>query len=98
MEATISASPADIARFVTDVAGNRVTRIRLVQPRAELEPLIGYVAHALPLRADLSGDPTFAASLRLDPDLSHDSPNLRPDWTACSSTRRRSAWAAPMPL
>ncbi|MGH3878566.1 MAG: MupA/Atu3671 family FMN-dependent luciferase-like monooxygenase [Actinophytocola sp.] len=28
--------------------------------RAELEPLIGYVAHALPLRADLSGDPTFA--------------------------------------
>ncbi|HEU4405631.1 MAG TPA: MupA/Atu3671 family FMN-dependent luciferase-like monooxygenase [Polyangiaceae bacterium] len=27
--------------------------------RGELEPLIGYVAHALPLRADLSGDPDF---------------------------------------
>jgi natural product biosynthesis luciferase-like monooxygenase protein/amino acid adenylation domain-containing protein/non-ribosomal peptide synthase protein (TIGR01720 family) len=27
--------------------------------RAELEPLIGYVAHAVPLRTDLSGDPTF---------------------------------------
>ncbi|HEV2784623.1 MAG TPA: MupA/Atu3671 family FMN-dependent luciferase-like monooxygenase [Actinophytocola sp.] len=28
--------------------------------RAELEPLIGYVAHALPLRTDLDGDPSFA--------------------------------------
>jgi natural product biosynthesis luciferase-like monooxygenase protein/amino acid adenylation domain-containing protein/non-ribosomal peptide synthase protein (TIGR01720 family) len=27
--------------------------------RPELEPLIGYVAHAVPLRTDLSGDPTF---------------------------------------
>ena len=27
--------------------------------RGELEPLIGYVAHAVPLRTDLSGDPTF---------------------------------------
>ncbi|QRN93140.1 amino acid adenylation domain-containing protein [Archangium violaceum] len=27
--------------------------------RVELEPLIGYVAHAVPLRTDLSGDPTF---------------------------------------
>jgi natural product biosynthesis luciferase-like monooxygenase protein/amino acid adenylation domain-containing protein/non-ribosomal peptide synthase protein (TIGR01720 family) len=27
--------------------------------RAELEPLIGYVAHAVPLRAKLDGDPTF---------------------------------------
>ncbi|WP_309890874.1 non-ribosomal peptide synthetase/type I polyketide synthase [Archangium sp.] len=27
--------------------------------RGELEPLIGYVAHAIPLRTDLSGDPTF---------------------------------------
>jgi natural product biosynthesis luciferase-like monooxygenase protein len=27
--------------------------------RPELEPLIGYVAHALPLRADLRGDPRF---------------------------------------
>ncbi|HYO58195.1 non-ribosomal peptide synthetase/type I polyketide synthase, partial [Archangium sp.] len=31
--------------------GNRI--------RGELEPLIGYVAHAIPLRTDLSGDPTF---------------------------------------
>ncbi|HEX6075088.1 MAG TPA: MupA/Atu3671 family FMN-dependent luciferase-like monooxygenase [Micromonosporaceae bacterium] len=28
--------------------------------RAELEPLIGYVAHALPLRTDLAGDPSFS--------------------------------------
>jgi natural product biosynthesis luciferase-like monooxygenase protein/amino acid adenylation domain-containing protein/non-ribosomal peptide synthase protein (TIGR01720 family) len=27
--------------------------------RGELEPLVGYVAHAVPLRTDLSGDPTF---------------------------------------
>src|SRR5262249_55915816 len=27
--------------------------------RGELEPLIGYVAHAVPLRTDLAGDPTF---------------------------------------
>ncbi|MCU0682505.1 MAG: amino acid adenylation domain-containing protein [Polyangiaceae bacterium] len=27
--------------------------------RGELEPLIGYVAHALPLRTDLAGDPDF---------------------------------------
>ncbi|WNG29291.1 amino acid adenylation domain-containing protein [Cystobacter fuscus] len=27
--------------------------------RGELEPLIGYVAHAVPLRTDLSGDPSF---------------------------------------
>ncbi len=27
--------------------------------RGELEPLIGYVAHAIPLRTDLSGDPDF---------------------------------------
>ncbi|QSQ25804.1 amino acid adenylation domain-containing protein [Pyxidicoccus parkwayensis] len=27
--------------------------------RPELEPVIGYVAHAVPLRTDLSGDPTF---------------------------------------
>ncbi|HEY8207242.1 MAG TPA: MupA/Atu3671 family FMN-dependent luciferase-like monooxygenase [Myxococcaceae bacterium] len=27
--------------------------------RPELEPLIGYVAHAVPLRLDLSGDPSF---------------------------------------
>ena len=32
--------------------------------RPELEPLIGYVAHALPLRADLSGDPPFASLVR----------------------------------
>ncbi len=31
--------------------------------RGELEPLIGYVAHALPLRTDLSGDPTFQGLL-----------------------------------
>jgi natural product biosynthesis luciferase-like monooxygenase protein/amino acid adenylation domain-containing protein/non-ribosomal peptide synthase protein (TIGR01720 family) len=27
--------------------------------RGELEPLVGYVAHSVPLRTDLSGDPTF---------------------------------------
>ncbi|HEX8441989.1 non-ribosomal peptide synthetase/type I polyketide synthase, partial [Archangium sp.] len=27
--------------------------------RGELEPLVGYVAHAVPLRTDLFGDPTF---------------------------------------
>ncbi|MGE5830647.1 MAG: MupA/Atu3671 family FMN-dependent luciferase-like monooxygenase, partial [Micromonosporaceae bacterium] len=32
--------------------------------RPELEPLIGYVAHALPLRADLRGDPTFVSLVR----------------------------------
>jgi natural product biosynthesis luciferase-like monooxygenase protein len=29
--------------------------------RPELEPLVGYVAHTLPLRADLRGDPRFVA-------------------------------------
>lgn len=32
--------------------------------RPELEPLVGYVAHLLPLRADLSGDPQFVALVR----------------------------------
>jgi natural product biosynthesis luciferase-like monooxygenase protein len=32
--------------------------------RPELEPLIGYVAHALPLRADLRGDPRFGTLVR----------------------------------
>ena len=32
--------------------------------RPELEPLIGYVAHVLPLRADLRGDPRFEALVR----------------------------------
>ncbi|HWM88866.1 MAG TPA: MupA/Atu3671 family FMN-dependent luciferase-like monooxygenase, partial [Kofleriaceae bacterium] len=31
--------------------------------RPELEPLIGYVAHSVALRADLSGDPTFTEIL-----------------------------------
>jgi natural product biosynthesis luciferase-like monooxygenase protein len=32
--------------------------------RPELEPLVGYVAHTLPLRADLRGDPRFEALVR----------------------------------
>ncbi|HET8643467.1 MAG TPA: LLM class flavin-dependent oxidoreductase, partial [Pseudonocardiaceae bacterium] len=32
--------------------------------RPELEPLVGYVAHALPLRADLRGDPRFVSLVR----------------------------------
>jgi natural product biosynthesis luciferase-like monooxygenase protein len=32
--------------------------------RPELEPLVGYVAHVLPLRVDLRGDPRFAALVR----------------------------------
>ncbi|MGH3743179.1 MAG: condensation domain-containing protein, partial [Micromonosporaceae bacterium] len=32
--------------------------------RGVLEPLIGYVAHALPLRTDLSGDPSFTDLVR----------------------------------
>jgi natural product biosynthesis luciferase-like monooxygenase protein len=32
--------------------------------RSELEPLVGYVAHCLPLRADLRGDPPFIALVR----------------------------------
>ena len=32
--------------------------------RPELEPLVGFVAHALPLRADLRGDPRFSSLVR----------------------------------
>ncbi|HEY0640601.1 MAG TPA: MupA/Atu3671 family FMN-dependent luciferase-like monooxygenase [Pseudonocardiaceae bacterium] len=32
--------------------------------RPELEPLVGYVAHALPLRADLGDDPRFGSLVR----------------------------------
>jgi len=32
--------------------------------RPELEPLLGYVAHSLPMRTDLSGDPRFEALVR----------------------------------
>ena len=66
-----------VTPFVTLLAGyaallGRITGVEDVvvgtpvgnRDRPELEPLIGYLAHCLPLRADLRGDPRFVTLAR----------------------------------
>ena len=59
--------------------------------RAELAPLIGFLVNTLPIRTDLSGDPTFTELLRPGPKETAPPPTpirtcRSPSWWRCSTS------------